>query len=164
MHSLTPAPSHLHFVLPPTPVYPFFPSSLTPCRPFSTAEPRRRALRAYFVSFSDLFFAKSKISSRKPKMDPYKQPCRLAHTAEPRRRALRVYFVSFSDLFFAKSKISSHKPKMYPCKDGMDPRNPTSSVRRQSRPATLPLCSLLVCWFPLGNSPVAHSLPSWRRM
>src|SRR5882724_4752980 len=38
------------------------------------------------------------------------------------------------------------------CRDGMGPRNPTDSVRKQSRPAPLTLCSLLVCWFPLGNS------------
>jgi hypothetical protein len=111
MHSLTSSPAPLHFVLPPTPVYPFFPSSPTPCRPFSTAKPRRRALRVYFVPFSDLFFAKSKISSRKSKMSPYKQTGRLATTAQPRRRALRVYLVSFSDLFFAKNKISSRKSK-----------------------------------------------------
>jgi hypothetical protein len=108
MHSLTPAPSPLHFVLPPTPMDPFFPSSPTPCRPFSTAQPRCRASRAYFVPFSGLFSQKAK---------------------------------------------ESHKPKMSPCKDGMGPRNPISSINMQSRPATLPLCSPLVCWFPLGNSP-----------
>ena len=42
-------------------------------------------------------------------------------------------------------------------RDGMGPRNPTDSVRKQSRPARLPLCSLFVWWFRLCNSPYRHT-------
>ena len=115
MHSLTPAPPHLHFVLSPTPMYPFFPSSPTPCRPFSTAQPRRRALSAYFVPFSDSFFAKSKIYSHQPKMYPREQACRLAHTDKLRRRASRVYLVSFSDFFFRKKQKREPPTKNVRC-------------------------------------------------
>ena len=113
MHSLTPSPSPLHFALPPTPLYPFFPSSPTPCIPFYTTQPRRRALRVYLVPFSDLFFAKSKIYSRQPKMYPREQIYRLAYTAKPRRRALRVYLVknsSRSKVRFTRLKLSAFPP------------------------------------------------------
>jgi hypothetical protein len=120
MYSLTPSPAPLPFVLPSTPLYPFFPSSPTPCRPFSTAQPRRRALSAYFVSFSGIFFAKSKIYSHKPKMYPANKhvdsPIQINLGAEP-----VVYTLyPFQTFFSQKAKYIVTNQKCIPANKHVD--------------------------------------------
>jgi len=118
MHSLTLAPAPLHFVLPPTPMYPFFPSSLTLCLPFYTAEPRRRALRVYLVSFSDIFSQKAKYRATNQKCTPTNKhvdsPIQLNPGTEP-----SVYTLyPFQTFFSQKAKYRATNQKCTPAKTG----------------------------------------------